>query len=356
VIGLLLGEAIYQPIWTTGTVDYFLEQTITGIPTELCPKGNQQETIVWKGVSSSSQFSANFVTKQVTAYNASNLYSNLTNSNLVGGHVFTAANNNKIVLKAVQTSYDASSHVITLYYCTNITGTTTVSSRTITITAPEGVSVNTSFYPVMVSRPDLGDTGKLEIWVTTAQGTFTIGEEAEAEDVTGCYVYKLTVEDPTNPGSSDITEEFMGVSPYGIGQYNNNTVGYYLSGFYFADLQNDDASKTDKETPEPVYYLPYIYYRDDSVATHVNSSSWAMGIITDAELTEVSGEYLARTSTSQQANIPVFTDSGILFCRVNSTTMYYVTLSGVISGANLPQTLTKSENDILRLIYEYSLT
>jgi hypothetical protein len=36
--------------------------------------------------------------------------------------------------------------------------------------------------------------------------------------------------------------------------------------------------------------------------------------------------------------------------------MYYVTLSGVVSGANFPQPLTKGADDVLRLIYEYSLT
>jgi hypothetical protein len=101
-----------------------------------------------------------------------------------------------------------------------------------------------------------------------------------------------------------------------------------------------------------------MYYRNanNTEYAQLNNNAWAMGLIANKTLTTISGFYPAKTAASAQVNMPVFTDSGVLFCRVNSTTMYYVTLSGVISGANLPQTLTKSENDILRLIYEYTLT
>jgi hypothetical protein len=353
VIGLMLGEAIYQPIWTTGTTEYFLEHILTGNPTELCPKGNQQETIVWKGVSSSSQFSANLVTKQVTTYAVSALYSNLTNTNLLGAHIFTTSVGKKVAIKATGASYSGADYTVTFYYNLDTTAVTTTASRTITFQSEiEDETFNVAFYPIMVSRPDLGDNGKLELFVTTSYGTYTIDDVP----VTGCSVYKLTIENPTDPANSDVVVESMGVFPYGIGQYGNVAVAYYLSGFYFANLQNDDAGKTDNETPEGVYYLPYILYNDETGMSNLNTTAYAMGIIVDDEFTTVAGEYLARTSTSAQINMPVFTDSGVLFCRVNSTTLYYVTLSGVISGANLPQTLTKGENDILRLIYEYSLT
>jgi hypothetical protein len=358
LIGTTVGEAIYQAAWTTGTVEYFLEHRLTGIPTEQCPQGNRQETIVWKQVSSSSQFSANLVTKQITAYASSTLSTNLLNTNLVGAHVFDN-NGVKVAVKAVCSGSSASekTYTLTLYYCTNITGTTTVGSRTVVITLPEYVTPNIEYYPVMVSRPDKGTKGVLEIWVTVAQGTFEIPQDGgDPTTETGCFVYKLTLETPVDPANSEIDEEIIGVLPYGIGQYANTGVAYYMSGFYFADLQNDDAGRTDKETPEGVYYLPYVLYRDGSNYTHLNSSSWAYGVKYDEDITEVKGDYLARSSSSQQFNAPVMTDAGVLYCRVNSTTMYYVTLSGVISGANLPTTLVKGENDILRLIYEYSLT
>jgi hypothetical protein len=355
VTGVAIGEAIYQAIWTTGTVEYFLEQQLTGTSTELCPNGNQQETIIWKQVSSSSQFSANLVTKQITAYTSSNLSTNLLNANLVGGHVFDN-NGTKVVLKASYSAYSTtdSTYTLLLYYNTNITGNTTVNSRSIVLTLPEYVTPNIGLNPVMVSRPD---NGTLEIWVTVAQNTFTIphaGEEPTTEP--GCFVYKLIVETPTDPANSEITEGIIGVIPYGIGGYSNSAVGYYVSGFYFADLQNDDAERTDKAEPEGTYYFPYAHYRDASGSYSLVNSGWAAGILLSDDLSEVKGDYLARTSSAQQFNAPVMTDTGVLFCRVNSTTLYYVTLSGVISGANLPQTLTKGENDILRLIYEYTLT
>ncbi|MDR2115382.1 MAG: hypothetical protein LBP87_03265 [Planctomycetaceae bacterium] len=357
VTGIAIGEAIYQAIWTTGTVEYFLEQTLTGTPTEACPKGNQQETIVWKQVSSSSQFSANLVTKQVTTYNNSNLSSNLLNSNLVGGHVFDNGSGTKTVVKAVYSALDATAktHTLLLYYNTDITGSTTVSSRTVTITLPEWATPNFPNNPIMVSRPD---TGKLEIFATVAQGEFTIPAQDEGDPTTGtgCLVYKLTLETPTDPAASEITEEQIGIIPYGIAAYPGSGAIYYLSGFYFADLQNDDAGRTDKENPEGTYYLPYAYYRSATENLSLSDNNWAMGLILSDDLSTVKNHYLARTSSSQQFNAPVMTDSGVLYCRVNSTTMYYVTLSGVISGTNLPQTLTKGENDILRLIYEYTLT
>jgi hypothetical protein len=351
-VGSAIGEAIYQAIWTTGTVEYFLEQRLTGTSTALCPLGKQQETIVWKQVSSSSQFSANLVTKQVTPYTTSNLSTNLLNSNLVGGHVFGSN-----VLKATYSasSVEAHTYSLLLSYCTNITGSTAINTRVLTFSIPEYVTACLSFYPVMVSRPD---TAVLEIFVTAASGTFNVptGEEDETEPVTGCLVYKLTLSTPTDPANSEIITESLGILPYGIGQQATTAVTQYVSGFYFADLQNDDSDKTDKETPEGVYYLPYVQYHDGTTLFGLNNSSWAMGVAVSEDFTEIKGEYLARSSASQEFNAPVMTDTGILFCRVNSTTMYYVTLSGVISGATLPQTLVKRENDILRLMYEYTLT
>jgi hypothetical protein len=129
-----------------------------------------------------------------------------------------------------------------------------------------------------------------------------------------------------------------------------------LSGFYYADLQNDDAEKTDNAEPSGVYYLPITYHRTQAIASNLNSSSWAYGIKTNEDLTETYGDYIARTGTASTIASPVFTDAGVLQCLVNSTTMYYVTLSGVVSGANFPQALTKKADDVLRLIYEYSLT
>jgi hypothetical protein len=348
--GALFGEAIYQPMWTTGTVEYFIEHWITGTPTALCPKGNQQGTTVWKQVSSSSQFSANFVTKQITTYSNTTLSTNLLNANLVGAHIFDN-NGTKVAIKAIRASSTTSGIVVRLNYCTSITGNTTVSTRDITVNVPEDETYNSSAgAPVMVSRPD---NGTLEIWLTVSVGAHTLDDDSV---VYGARVYKIVITTPTDPAASEYEIVDAGITPHVIGQYDNTAVGYYLSGFYFADLQNADAEKTDNEEPEGVYYLPAAGHVTQGYTGWSNNSGYAFGIKVNEDLSVVYGDYTARTSTASTAASPVFTDAGVLHCYVNSTTMYYVTLSGVVSGANLPQTLTKGADDVLRLIYEYTFT
>jgi hypothetical protein len=346
--GSLIGEAIYQPMWTTGTSEYFIEHWMTGTPTELCPNGNQQGTTVWKSVSSSSQFSANLVTKQITTYATSNLYTNIVNASLVGAHIF---NNNGtfVAIKAIMASSTASEIVVRLSYCTSITGNTTVSTRDITVSVPEGESYNTNYgAPVMVSRPD---NGTLEIWLTVSAGAHTLPDESV---VYGARVYKIVIAAPTNPAASEYEIEEVGIMPQIVGRYNNDNTGYYVSGFYFADLQNADAEKTDKEEPEGVYYLPIVGYSVQGSTMYYNTSTAAYGIAVSTDLTTVYRDYIARYSSSGSTLAPVFTDDGTLFCNVSSSGLYYYEIGGVVSGANLPQTLTKGANDILRLIYEYS--
>jgi hypothetical protein len=348
--GTLIGEAIYQPMWTTGTVEYFLEHWITGTPTALCPKGNQQGTTVWKQVSSSSQFSANFVTKQITTYANSNLSANLLNANLVGGHVFNNSGT-YVVIKATRTSSTTTSVTIRLTYCINMIGSTTVSTRDIVVNIPDGETYSINAHdPVMVSRPD---NGTLEIWFTISNGELIVDTETT---IYGARIYKIVIDTPTDPASSGYEIVDVGIMPYVVGQYSNINVGYYLSGFYFADLQNNDAAKTDNEEPSGVYYLPVVGHVTQSYTGQYNNSSAAYGIKVNEDLTVVYGDYFARTGTASTIASPVFTDVGVLYCYVNSTTMYYVNLSGVVSGANLPQTLTKGADDVLRLIYEYSVT
>jgi hypothetical protein len=297
-------------------------------------------------VSSSSQFAANLVTKQIVTYATSTLSTNILNASLLGGHVFGS-----VAIKATFASTSSTSVTVRLSYCTSITGNTTVSTRDIEVAVPEGEAYNSNTgVPVMVSRPD---NGTLEIWFTVSLGELI---EPDEQTVYGARIYKLVVADPRNPATSDIETVAVGISPYAVGQYSNTAVGYYLSGFYYADLQNDDAEKTDNAEPSGVYYLPITYYRTQTVNSSLNSSSWAHGIKTNEDLTEIYGDYIARTGTASAIASPVFTDAGVLQCLVNSTTMYYVTLSGVVSGANFPQTLTKGADDVLRLIYEYSLT
>jgi hypothetical protein len=348
--GALFGEAIYQPIWTTGTVEYFLEHWVTGTPTELCPKGNQQGTTIWKQVSSSSQFSANLVTKQITTYAQSNLSTNILNSSLVGAHVF---NNNGtfVAIKATRASSATNSVVIRLSYCTTLTGTTTVSTRDITVDVPEGETYNSSVgAPVMVSRPD---NGTLEIWLTVSVGAHVLEDEST---VYGARVYKIVLATPTNPASSEYEVVEVGITPHIIGQYDSTAVGYYLSGFYFADLQNNDPEKTDNEEPEGVYYLPVTGHVTQAYTGWSSSSSFAYGIRANADLSVVYGDYFARASSSSTASLPVFSDAGVVYCYANSTTLYYAIVGGVVSGANLPQTIIKGADDVLRLIYEYTLT
>jgi hypothetical protein len=332
--GLLFGEAAPPTIWTTGTANYFLQHEM---------KDGQQQTSVWKSVSSSSGFQANFVTKTVNKFSstqASNLSANIAQANLVGGHVFTSPQGNYVVIKAVVGERTPENIAVNFYYNTDILGTNGVDLRTINIpvTLDEGDTLITdTWQPVIVSRPD---NGTLEIFKS-----ISVNEN-------GVRHARITILDPTDPENSEITitDTMPQRIPYGIG-FSGNTVGYYMSGFYFADQE------TPQETRSPCYYFPVSHnVNNGQIRTYYYNSTYNSGVYAKGDFTAFGARFPMKTASAEQFAAPVMTEKGILFCRVNSKTMYYAQVGHVVSGKNLSEPIIKNHNDVLRLIYEYSIS
>jgi hypothetical protein len=249
-------------------------------------------------------------------------------------------------VKALHGTNEVNIKRILLHYSTDLLNSTTT-TRVVEIPVSETSNVNVP--PVMVSRPD---NGTLELWVSVSSGAFPGPDE---EPVQGFHLVKAVMTDPADPEFSEITLTDMGIVPYGFGSYNTG-VGIYGSGFYFADLKNADATDKAVENRDPVYYLPFTASMRQNGTILNYSTLAAPGITADAGFTGFRKMWLARTASAQEFNAPVMSDAGPVHCRVNSTTLYYAMLGGTVSGANFPSPIVKGENDILRLLYEYSLT
>ena len=303
--GILLGEGAPVPS-TSGTVDYFLEH-------------KNDRTIVWKTVNASQQFSYDLLTKVIRTFNSTSLNTNIANAALTGGLVMC-----DMVVKAAQQASTTTALTVRLTGCLNFTSSTTVSTLDIVF---DGIGLDTSraARPVLVARPDIN---AFEVFVPMEIGAG------------GCVIKKVTVTNFDGGISNASKSEAITVAtiPYVIGANDVVTVQSYLTGYFDVAKQR--------------YFFPYRQYVNPGGSfVNVATANYNPGIIVSNSLNFVDGVYLARTENN--FNAPCLTNEGILYCRANTTTMYYFQGSGVISGANFAQPYIKGEGNIMELAYKY---
>lgn len=306
--GILLGE--YAPTTSTvGTTNYFLEH-------------REDRSIVWKTVSAANQFSFDLRSKQMVQFTSAELNTNIANVALTGGLVI-----GNTVVKATTQSSTAGSVVIRLTGCSNFTQVTNTSFLDV---AFPGTDLNTAriVRPILVARPDMN---AFEVFVpmNISNGQVQI-QRAVITNFQG-GIDSATVGPIQN----------FAVSQYVIGADDAVTAARQVTGYFHVEAQR--------------YYFPYrqLVLGDNTLAP-VSDANYHPGVIVDDTM-QLQGlrHYLCRTDGN--FNAPVMTDAGVLYNRVNTTTMYYFQGTGVISGANFSEPFIKDENTVLELIYRYSM-
>ncbi|MDR1937313.1 MAG: hypothetical protein LBQ73_02280 [Tannerellaceae bacterium] len=312
VAALALGRAHSQPTgiyitavkdinmpteFFTGTTDYLLEHTAAG-------------TVVWKNISTTSQFAANLRTKQFTAYNNANINTNIsaqTGGLVVGGKIF----------KVAKKTASGTSYVATLTYVDNWQAATAAATIDITFTA-DG-AVNTTVTPVLVARPA---QNKIEIFVS---GALKNG---------GIEIMKATVDVETLEVTVDANKP---VIPYAISGYGT-TVAQYMSGFYF----------------EGLYHFP-VYYNVNAAGalTGQTVAAYQEGIIIDAGFETVHDVVLYRSANNLFYAF-VYAEE-VLQLQVNIAAMTYIQASQIISATNLGAVINKTADQVLTIEYEIEI-
>ncbi len=305
-----LTETAVPATWQSGTVNYLLEHTTDG-------------TCLWKTNGSSWTWRNNLVTRSNEAIGGAVCAGVL--GSYFGGLVV-----GNVVYKAAKQSASGDTHVVHLTYVNNFRTSNTAGTKDITFTCREGMTVNTAVQPVMVYRPA---QNKLEILVTLSTG--------DHDGTFGCNLQKAVIGNLDDPANLTVEIEDLGILPYAVSNWTSASVGYYLTGFFH----------------DGKYYLPIYAVTDDyGKMTVTAEGAFQTGLVVSSDFSTVYNSVNFRTSTANEVNAFVLADGGVVQCRVNATSIPYVHLSQVLSGSNLPQAVTKSVDDVLRIIYRYKLS
>ena len=306
-----LAENATPSTWQTGTINYFLEHTTTG-------------SCIWKG-NTNTVWRNDLVTRSVLETISGTVCAgNLANASLVGGLV--AGN---VLYKAAKQSAADDTHVVRLSFINRFRTSSTIGTKDITFTCRAGMSVNTTVTPVMVMRPD---RNKLEIFVTLSIG--------DHDGTVGCNLQKAVISNLDDPVNLTIEIEDLGILPYAVSNWTATTVGHYLTGFHH----------------DGKYYLPvYGVTNDDGNLITTADAAFQTGLVVPENFSTVLNNVSFRTSTANEFNAFVLTDDGVVQCRANAPTIPYVHMSQILSGTNLPTAVTKSVDDVLRIIYRYRI-
>lgn len=297
---------------------YLMEHTLNG-------------TLFYQKFSSSvNPFYVNLKTKDIAYFGdaATNMNTNIGNSTYVGGLIV-----NDTVFKAIKGTVSGSTYNITLQGIKNWKAATAAATlATIPFVAKTGMSLYSSAQPVLVGRPG---ENTLEIFVTTSVGNH--------DGAIGANVQKAIV-NVSDVSNITYTIEDMGVIPYIIGVQGTDRVTHN-TGLYF----------------EEKYYLPYYGMVDPNTGSAVVTAQnyYSEGGIFDEDLNLVD-LIPFRAGSAQYNSNPVIADAEEVLqfmCAYNSSNNHrgYMYFSSIVSGTNLDQTITKGPNDILRVIYRYTM-
>ena len=109
------------------------------------------------------------------------------------------------------------------------------------------------------------------------------------------------------------------------------------------------------------YYLPCFVNINPNTGAEIvrGDTTFCQGYIFDAIDMSVVGDWIARSTGSNTVGgsiVPVRTDMGVTYCIYDLATPYYPNISQVISGVVLAEDYVKTSDNVLRLIYCYSLS
>ena len=305
-----LAETATPSTWQSGNANYLLEHTTGG-------------TFLWK-TNGTTVWRNNLVTRSTEPITNSACASVIGGTATVGGLVV-----GNVVYKAAKLSAADDTYIVRLSYVRNFRSSGTVDTKDITFTCREGMTVNTSVTPVMVMRPD---RNKLELFVTLSVG--------DHDGTVGCNLQKAVIGNLGDPANLTVEIEDLGILPYAVSNWTAMTVGHYLTGFHH----------------DGRYYLPvYGVVNEDGNLVATAEAAFQTGLIVSDNFSTVLNNVNFRSATSNEVNAFVLTDGGTAQCRVNTTTIPYVHMSQILSGTNLPAAVTKSVDDVLRIIYRYRI-
>jgi hypothetical protein len=203
----------------------------------------------------------------------------------------------------------------------------TATSLTINFLPPEGKTTTTTTFPVMLINLE---TEKLEIYQTTYMG------ETDAENW-GFYVQRAEVDLAT----PEVVTPVPRTMPFAIGNLNATLLLGYKS-------------------PEK-YYLPYTheYLPATNNSAAVAIAAYHPGLITDADWESDDYDfYVAKNVNTADINLEWgMNENGL--CQFQPWSANGGILIGdmgrVMAGLNLPESVTKGENDILHIEYSFGL-
>lgn len=277
------------------------------------------ETIIYKtSTDLSRQMSFNTKTKEFLYYANPIMSTNITSqfgALIVGNNIF----------KISKLSSIGNTHIARLSYIKDWNNNSVVYTKDIEFIVRDGSILSTTTTPVLVTR---FDENKLEIFLTTSTGLH--------DNAYGCNIQKAIID------LSDIEDlsyeiEDLGVFDYGVSNYTTSTINTYQTGLYYNEK----------------YYLPIYYTQNSEVLNVVATATYQDGIVTSDFINISNFVNFRQSASSLQAN--VITENDVNMCRVNSLGTPYVYMSHIISGVNLNFPVTKTEQDILRIIYRYKL-
>jgi hypothetical protein len=281
-------------------------------------------TIIWKAISGTQQFAQDLLTKQVATYSSVALHTNIERPELSGGMVFGL-----LAVKATRQAHSSAAVTVRLTAVKNFLTEITVVTRDIVFTAEAGSSIGSSAQasPVMVARPDLNG---FEVFVAMELSSGA------------CCIKKATVtnlEDGIDDADIVITD--VAELPYLISKTEDDAITKYVTGYY------DVVAKR--------YYLPYsAYVDDDGNAQTIQTTNYQPGLIYNEDFSTLLDRYYARLNNN--CHIPVKTDSGVLYCRAGTASMYYFQGHCMIAGTIFDEVYTKPIDDIFELTYRFSFT
>ena len=318
VQGVVLGDIGHQPNWITGRAATAVEHKL-------------DRTILWKTSTTSALFLDTF-SKEISTTIPSNC--NLTSANLIAllntatttgaGSVVASG----MLYRADYTSATGNNTTITLNRWRN---STTAETKTIAFPRVTGTTYNTSCFPITIYRPD-NDT--IEIFMAVSCGTFTAGK--------GANIQKAII---SNLSATNIEELVITIDDLGVknvvpsAKANQEGIGFY-----------DHTNQR--------YHLPCVIYVDPVTAEVVAKadSVLAPGYVFDSANWNIVGEYFAYSTTAGGAMTPIRTNDGVQEVLYTAATPYYPKISSVISGAVLSQDMVKTVDNVLRIIYSYTLS
>ena len=346
--GVLLGEFAHQAGWILGTAGTAVQHTL-------------DRTILWKNQTTSQIRFLDLLTKDLHSGSV---------VPAIAGTGLTAANIMAVLTTAVTGaagSVVANGNPYRVDYTSNVTGTSvtvTLSMWTTAVTAPatnqKAVTINIepgttamTMHPTIVYRPD---NNTIEAFVSVSHGMFS--------GTGGINLKKIVFSNLPSNRTAAANQAAMDaivatVTDLGIKQISPAAPGQCRGlGFYDHLTQR--------------YYLP-CYAKANPVngslmtAGYVGTAaegSFCPGYIFDNNMNIV-GEWIAASSGTNNAGgavvntgsfCPVRTDNGIAYCLYTAATPYYANITQVLSGMVLAEPFHKTGNNILRVIYSYTVT